>query len=80
LPRRARGRRRARGLTQTAESGVEVWVPPLHELPEQWERDNALFQYRLFKRSGWVGKISVVIIIGGLLLMFAADAYRALVG
>jgi hypothetical protein len=58
----------------------EVWVPPLHELPEQWERDNALFQYRLFKRSGWVGRISVAIIIGGLLLMLAADAYRALVG
>jgi hypothetical protein len=47
----------------------EVFVAPGHLLPEEWERNNSLFRYRLIKRTGWVGKLVVVLflllILGG---------------
>lgn len=68
-------RERDRELTRD-----EVWVPPLHEAPEQWERDNALFQYRLIRRSGLVGKICVAFMLIALALALIWDAFQTLAG
>lgn len=47
----------------------EVFVSPAHGLPDEWARDNALFGYRLIKRSGWVGRLYaalfVALVVGG---------------
>jgi len=47
----------------------EVFVPSLHQLPTIWERDNALFSYRMIRRSGWLGRVFVA-----LQLLFLATA------
>jgi hypothetical protein len=57
----------------------EVYVPPLHELPEQWERDNALFRYRIIRRSGWAGRAAVVLLLVGTTLFLLGNTYPQLV-
>ncbi len=59
-------RRRARRESGELTRG-EVWVPPLREYPEEWERNNALFVNRLMRRGGALGKT-----LGWLLLIAIA--------
>ena len=49
----------------------EVWVPPLHRLPNSWARDNAYLDYRILKLAGPLAVIYVVVLGAGLLLVFA---------
>jgi len=46
--------------------------------PEEWRRNNALFEYRLIKRTGWIGRLYAILVVGSLALVLLYGAWNAL--
>ena len=54
----------------------EVWVPPLHVEPDEWARNNAVFRYRLLRRSGWLGRVYVAVVVLSILAAVASSLWE----
>jgi hypothetical protein len=57
----------------------EVWVPPLHELPDGWARDNAYVDYRILKLAGPWAVLYALGMALGLLLAILGQQQLAIV-
>ena len=67
-------RRRARRESDEL-STDELFIPQDLKVNEEWDRNNALFGYRMITRTGWAGRMLGWVLVIGLVLSLISGLY-----